>query len=286
MKPLTWRQSGRSWRLFSDLTHDAPSVGNRQFRHFSRTPVAGRPSKLSYNTTSITPTRCAQQFSTSPYLQKKKNKTRDADDTPAQDSSSPAAQEVDPFDLSILESDLDSALERLKNALSQLRSGGRFNPAALEALRVQPEKDNKATYPLRDLVQVVPRGGRELHLLVNDSAHVKPVTSAVLGSDLNLTPQPDPTGQNAQLLVVKIPPPTAESRKKVVEAAGKAGSVAADAVRNARGTQQKKFRKMELDRVVRKDDLRKAHSNMEDLVRKKGDEVKKIVDAAKKALDA
>ncbi|GAM88488.1 hypothetical protein ANO11243_065210 [Dothideomycetidae sp. 11243] len=178
------------------------------------------------------------------------------------------------------------ATKRLKSTLSQMRSGGRFNPATLEAVRVQPEKDAKTTYPLRDLAQVVPRGGRELHLLVNDAAHVKAVSSAVLGSDLNLTPQPDPTGRNPQLLLVKVPPPTAESRKQVVDAAGKAGTVAGDALRNARGTQQKKFRKMELDKVVRKDDLRKASSKMEDLVKKKGDEVKKIVDAAKKALDA
>ena len=188
------------------------------------------------------------------------------------------------MDLGPLESDLNAAITRLKEALSQLRTGGRFNPATLEALRVHPDRSSKPSYPLRDLAQVVPRPGRELHLLVADAAHIKPISSAVQTFGLGV--RPDPTGQNPNLLVVAIPPPTADSRRAVVEEAGKAGAVAADALRNARGVQQKKFRKMDVEKTVRADDLRRASGKMEELVRKKGDEVKKIVEGAKKALDA
>ncbi|PSK60713.1 hypothetical protein B9Z65_863 [Elsinoe australis] len=234
------------------------------------------------------PPHAARSFSTSPALLKKKNKGGSAaDDTPARNDRSAKAEATDdPFDLSHLEDDLTKATEKLKTDLSKLRSGGRFNPQVLEVLRVQPEKDVKTTYPLQDLAQIVPRSGREIQILVNDAAHIKPVTTAIQSSNLSLTPQPDPTGQNAQMLIVKIPPPTAESRKATLTEAGKAGETAQGAVRNARGTQQKKFRKMELAKTVRPDDLKKAQSKMEDVVKKAGEELKKIVDGAKRALDA
>lgn len=103
---------------------------------------------------------------------------------------------------------------------------------------------------------------------------------------MNLTPQPDPTGANPLLLNIPIPPPTAESRKATVNAAAKAGDVASNAVRNARQGQQKKLRAMQLAKTARPDDLKKAGVQMEKVVEKGVGEVKKIVDGAKKALDA
>ena len=88
------------------------------------------------------------------------------------------------------------------------------------------------------------------------------------------------------LLSIPIPPPTAESRKATVNAAAKAGDVANNAVRNARQGQQKKLRAMQLAKSARPDDLKKAGTQMEKVVDKGVQEVKKIVDAAKRALDA
>lgn len=116
--------------------------------------------------------------------------------------------------------------------------------------------------------------------------HLKPVSSAIQSSNLSLTPQPDPTGQNPLLLNVPIPPPTAESRRAAVAAAAKAGDVAGNAVRNARQGQQKKLRAMQLAKSARPDDLKKAGAQMEKVVEKGVAEVKKVVDGAKKALDA
>lgn len=252
------------------------AIESRAIRPRTTLPIAAAPHTISPSRPFSASSAC---------LKKQKNKHVEAEAAPSK-SPKASAPADDPFDLTALDADLSTAIDRLKAALAQLRTGGRFNPASLESLRVQPDKHEKTTYPLRDLAQVIPRSGREIHLLVSDAQHVKPVSSAILASSLNLTPQPDPTGQNQLMLVVKVPPPTAESRKAVVDAATKAGAVAADAVRNARGAQQKKLRKMELDKTVRKDDLRKAQAQMEDLVKKKGDEVKKVVEAAKKALDA
>ncbi|THW12751.1 ribosome recycling factor [Aureobasidium pullulans] len=205
-------------------------------------------------------------------------------DSSSSSSSAPAAVgSEDPFDFSALESDINDAVEKLKADLSQLRQGGRFNPQVLESLRVQLKQGGPVK--LGDLAQVVPKG-RVIQVVVGEQEHLKPISSSIQSANLNLTPQPDPTGANPLLLNIPIPPPTAESRKATVNAAAKAGDVASNAVRNARQGQQKKLRAMQLAKTARPDDLKKAGVQMEKVVEKGVGEVKKIVDGAKKALDA
>ena len=74
----------------------------------------------------------------------------------------------DPYDFSTLESSIEKVLEKLKNDLSKLRTGGRFNPEVLENLRVHLVKDSKASEKLGDLAQVLPKGGRSLMILVGE----------------------------------------------------------------------------------------------------------------------
>lgn len=116
--------------------------------------------------------------------------------------------------------------------------------------------------------------------------HLKPISSSIQSSTLSLTPQPDPTGTNPLLLLLNIPPPTAESRKEAVNAATKAGDVANNAIRNARGAQQKKIRAMQVAKTARPDDLKKAGDKMEKVVERGTGEVKKIVEGARKVLDS
>jgi ribosome recycling factor len=82
-------------------------------------------------------------------------------------SSSKSAASDDPYDFSTLEADIASAIDRLKNDLSKLRAGGRFNPEVLENLRVQPDKKNPQTVKLNDLAQVIPKG-RTVQILVGE----------------------------------------------------------------------------------------------------------------------
>jgi ribosome recycling factor len=100
---------------------------------------------------------------------------------------------------------------------------------------------------------------------------------------LNLQPQPD--AKNASQLNIPIPPPTKESRDAAVGAANKAGEVASVGVRNARAAMQKKLRAIELGKKARPDDIKKAHKEMEKIVEKGNGEVKKTVEAARKAME-
>lgn len=232
------------------------------------------------------PSTQTRLFSTSPCLHKKGNKAAKAaaQSEEAPTKSTPAD---DPTDFTALEAEITSAIERLKIDLSKLRVGGRFNPEVLENLRVQPDKNSNETVRLNDLAQIIPKG-RTVQILVSEKEYVKAVTTAIVTSrTLNpaLTPQPDPTGTNPLLLVVHVPPPTAESRKAAVNEAAKAGEKATVAVRDARAKQQKKLRAAEKDKSVRPDDLKKASTAMEKVVEKGQGEVKRVVDAAKKVLE-
>lgn len=97
--------------------------------------------------------------------------------------------------------------------------------------------------------------------------------------------QPQPDAHNTSQLNIPIPPPTRESRDLALAAASKAGETANLAVRNARAAMQKRLRAMELKRVVRPDELKKAHKEMEKTVEKGVSDVKKAVDAARKAME-
>ena len=81
-----------------------------------------------------------------------------------------------------------------------------------------------------------------------------------------------------------MPAPTTESRRAVVHEASKASDTASDAIKNARGTQQKLLKSMK--KSVRPDDAFKAGDEMEKVVERGRSEVQRIADAARKVLES
>ena len=75
-------------------------------------------------------------------------------------------QAVDPFDLATLKAEIQEAVDRLKDKLARLRTGGRFDPQLVEDLRVTFNKKKNDTAKLSDLAQVIPKGGRSLTVIV------------------------------------------------------------------------------------------------------------------------
>jgi ribosome recycling factor len=107
---------------------------------------------------------CRRNFSqSSPFLKKKSAADREEKAKEAQNLGPPE----DPNDFSTLDSAISSALETLEGELLKLRTGGRFNPEILEDIRVRLVA-GKPTEKLRDLAQVLPKGGRTLMILVGE----------------------------------------------------------------------------------------------------------------------
>ena len=106
------------------------------------------------------------------------------------------------------------------------------------------------------------------------------MSSAIAASDLSLNPQGDP--HNPLQINVPIPPPTKESRERVVQMVKKSADKASMAVRDARGAQHKKIKGTK----GRADDIKKAHDMMEKVAKKGQDDVKTLMQGAQKALES
>lgn len=108
-------------------------------------------------------------FTSSAILNKKKDKGKKGSDTDVTSKSSKAdTASDDPLDLSELHNGIAEAINRLKDDISKLRAGGRFNPEVIENLRVHLTKRNKEAVKLGELAQVIPRGGRMVSVLVGE----------------------------------------------------------------------------------------------------------------------
>ena len=146
-----------------------------------------------------------------------------------------------------------------------------------------------------DIASVVPKGGRSMQVFCAEEGHVKAITTAIQASPHSLTPlPPSSSSSNASVnanantnplsIEVPVPPVTAETRAQAATEAKRCMDKASLEVRTARGEAQKVFRRMELGKLVVKDELHRAHKEMEEVVRKGQDEVKRVGEAAVKAL--
>ncbi|KAI3058380.1 hypothetical protein CBS147353_10746 [Aspergillus niger] len=232
----------------------------------------------------ITKAMATRSFSSSPFWCKKKDKTKT---TSAADSAKPlpkaGAGSEDPHDFSQLHDGIAAALSRLRDELSKMRVGGRFNTVSIESLRVQLSKSSKQSIKLGDLAQVVPKGGRMVTILASDEDHVKPIRSSIVSSNLSLTPQADP--HNSLQLNVTIPPPTKESRDQTIAMAKAAMEKAAGAVRDSRSAVHKRLQDLQKKKIARPDDVRKAQEQMEKLAEKGQKEVKELFETTRKAME-
>ncbi|KAF2401049.1 ribosome recycling factor [Trichodelitschia bisporula] len=228
----------------------------------------------------------ARALSTTPPLLKKKGKANlshaHTDSTPPVDTAGHATAVDNAFDFSTLESRMLRAIETFTHELSKLRAGGRMNTESIEDLKVVITKGEKATLRIGELAQVVPKG-RVMTVIVADADHVKPIKTAIASSWLGIMPQ-GPTDEAPTTLTVPVPPPTGETKLAALATASKLSEEALHQIREARGAHQKKLRAMGVAKTVRPDDLQKAQKQMDELVKKHNEDVKRILDNAKKAL--
>ena len=203
--------------------------------------------------------------------------------------------ELDPYDFSALQLDIDRALARLRDSLTKTRDAGRVTSSMIEDLPVELNvkgsntsggSAHKERTRVGDIVSVVPKGGRSMQVFCSEEGHVKPITAAIQASPYSLTPQPvGAQDSNPMVILVPVPPVTAETRAQAAQEAKKCTEKASLEVRTARGEAQKVFRRMEQGRLVVPDELHKAHKGMEEVVKKGQDEVKKVGEAAIRALE-
>ncbi|KAI2472539.1 ribosome recycling factor [Annulohypoxylon bovei var. microspora] len=181
----------------------------------------------------------------------------------------PAANGESPLDFADVESRVQWQSEHFTAVMKKLRSGGRFNPDVVGALRVQPDRKESATYPLKELAAIVPQGGRAISILAHEEAYVKPIMSAVQASaDFNQQPQRVP--DNDLELLLKIEP---ESKDDLLKRAKATFTEWRDRLRSIRHKRDKTHTTWLRGNVIGPDLKRTADKELDKLIKAKMTEI-------------
>lgn len=164
------------------------------------------------------------------------------------------------FDINDIKRRMDGAIASLKHELGGLRTG-RAAISMVEPVQVEAYGSHM---PLNQVATVSVPEPRLLSVQVWDKSMVKAVETAIVNSNLGLSPATE-----GQVIRLRIPELNEERRKELVKVAHKYAEAARVAVRHVRRDGLDVLKKLEKDHQLSEDD-EKRHSN----------EVQKATDAA------
>ncbi|KAI5920733.1 ribosome recycling factor domain-containing protein [Camillea tinctor] len=169
-----------------------------------------------------------------------------------------------------------------REVLKRLRSGGRFNPDAIGALMVQPDRKSPETYPLRELAQVIPRGGRTVSLLVHEAEYIRGVMSAVQASE-DFNQQPQRSADNELELVLRV---EAEGRDEAGKRVKAACHEWRDRLRSVRQRRDKLHATWQKEKLIVPDLKKTADRELDKLIKAKMVEIDTAEKEALKAVES
>ena len=154
------------------------------------------------------------------------------------------------------EEQMKKVLAKLGQELASLRTG-RANVALLENLKVEYYG---SLVPVNQVGNISASDARTLEIKPWDSEGLKAVEQAVLKSDLGLTPVND-----GNILRLNIPAPTMERRKELTRVIHKVAEEFRVQVRNIRRDAVEEQKKLEKDKKISQDDLKRAEQDIQKL---------------------
>lgn len=154
------------------------------------------------------------------------------------------------------EEQMKKVLEKLSQELSSLRTG-RANVAILENLKVEYYG---SIVPVNQVGNISATDARTLEIKPWDNEGLKAVELAVLKSDLGLTPVND-----GNVLRLNIPAPTMERRKELTRVIHKVAEEFRVQVRNVRRDAVEEQKKLEKDKKISQDDLKRSEQDIQKL---------------------
>lgn len=164
-----------------------------------------------------------------------------------------------------LEEKSSKTISVLKEDLNTVRAG-RANPALLD--RVTVEYYGTPT-PLKNIANIAVPDPRTLLISPFDPKSIKDIEKAINIANLGINPAND--GKNIRLVIPQV---TEERRKELTKTVKQMGEEAKVAVRNLRREANDKLKKLEKDKEISEDDLKKAL-----------DDVQKTVEKTEKSID-
>lgn len=154
---------------------------------------------------------------------------------------------------------MEKAVTSLDHECGKLRTG-RASTSLVDTIKV----DYYGTpTPINQLASVAVPDSRTITIQPWDRNGFSAVEKAILKSDLGLTPVND-----GKIIRISIPPLTEERRKDLVKVSRKYSEDARVAVRNVRRDGNEQLKKLEKEKTISEDELKKATDEMQKLTDK------------------
>jgi ribosome recycling factor len=154
------------------------------------------------------------------------------------------------------ETKMKKAVEALRHHLNTIRTG-RASPALVEHLHVEYYGSEM---PLNQLANISAPEARMLVIQPWDKGAMKAIEKAIQNSDLGLNPNND-----GQVIRLAIPQLTEQRRKDLVKLVKKEVEEQKVSLRNVRRDAQSDLKKLESDKQISEDDLKRAQEKLEQL---------------------
>jgi len=151
------------------------------------------------------------------------------------------------------------AIEALTHELGGLRTG-RASLSILDHIKI----DAYGTLtPLKGVATLSVPEPRTITIQPWDISQIHAIEKAIMSSDLGLNP-----GNDGKVIRLNFPPLSEERRKEFVKVAKKYGEECKVSIRNVRRDANEAFKKLEKDKKIAQDDLKKFQHEVQDLTDK------------------
>ncbi len=166
--------------------------------------------------------------------------------------------------LSDAEEKMNKSLGSVKRDFGSLRTG-KASPSLLDAIRVDY---HGTVMPLNQLASVSAPEARLLVVQAWDKAIVGEISKAIQVADLGLNPQVE-----GNIIRLPIPPLNEERRRELVKHCKKIAEDGKIAIRNIRRDANDSLKKVEKDKSISEDDLKRGTEKVQELTNKYTDEI-------------
>ncbi|MBI3952548.1 MAG: ribosome recycling factor [Candidatus Doudnabacteria bacterium] len=171
------------------------------------------------------------------------------------------------------EPEFSKAVEHLKQELSTLRTG-RASASLVEHLEI----DYYGTRtPLIQLAQITVPEARIISIQPYDKSAIKDIEKAIQASNIGINPSND-----GNFVRLAIPQMTEERRGELVKVVGQVAEKARVSVRNIREETWKQIQALEKDGKISEDDKIRGKEDLQKMVDKYNEEIKKAAEAKEK----
>lgn len=171
------------------------------------------------------------------------------------------------------ETKMKKSVEALRHHLGSIRTG-RASPALVEQIKVEYYGTEM---PINQVANISAADARMLVIQPWDRAALKPIEKAIQTSELGINPTND-----GQVIRLAIPPLTEQRRRDLTKNVRKEVEESKVALRNLRRDAQSDLKKLETDKQISADELKRAQERLQELTDRFTREVDQV-GAAKEA---